>query len=147
MTDNKKNHDPKIEALLRYANNIIATLREPFLVLDKNLKVISANQAFYATFKVVDKETIGRQLPNLGNKQWNISKLLTLLKEILPEKEIIKDYEIEHTFEQIGWRVMNLNAIQVRVPKKIAGIIADGAREEEGGGGGGEEGLILLAIE
>ncbi|MFA5143840.1 MAG: PAS domain S-box protein [Candidatus Omnitrophota bacterium] len=124
---------PGVEALLKYANSIIATLREPFLVLDKNLKIISANQAFYINFKTVEKETIGRPLPDLGDKQWDIPKLLLLLKDILPEKKVVKDYEVEHKFEQIGERIMCLNACQVRVSKKIAGVI--------------EEELILLAIE
>ena len=146
MKDKKQRGKPQIEALLQYANNIIATLREPFLVLDKNLQVISANQAFYTTFKVKEKETTGRLLPDLGDRQWNIPKLLLLLKKILPEKKAMKDYEVEHKFEQIGERTMILNACQVRVPKKIAGIIAAGVREEEGEGGGEEE-LILLAIE
>lgn len=138
MKDKNQKGEPHIEALLQYADNIIATLREPFLVLDKNLKVISANQAFYATFKVVEKETMGRLLPDLGDRQWNIPKLLQLLKEILPEKKNVKDYEVEHKFEQIGERTMVLNACQVRVPKKIAGMIGVGVIEEE---------LILLAIE
>jgi len=141
----KQKSRPKIEALLQYASNIIDTLRESFLVLDKNLKVISANQTFYATFKVVDKDTIGRLLPDLGNKQWDIPKLLLLLKEILPKKEIVKDYEVKHSFEQIGERTMVLNACQVRVPKKIAWMIAAGVREEEEEEE--EEDLILLAIE
>jgi signal transduction histidine kinase len=150
MKDNKQRHEQKIEALLQYANNIIATLREPFLVLNRNLQVISANNAFYATFRVVEKETMGRLLPDLGNKQWDIPKLLLLLKEILPEKKAVTDYEVEHTFEQIGERTMVLNACQVRVPKKIAGIIAagvGGGAREESVGGGEEEELILLAIE
>ncbi|MCX5797203.1 MAG: ATP-binding protein [Elusimicrobia bacterium] len=148
MKDKYRMGEPQIEALLQYANNIIATLRGSFLVLDKNLQVISANQAFYATFKVVEKDTIGRLLPDLGNRQWAIPKLLILLKEILPEKKAVKDYEVEHKFEQIGERAMILNACQMRVTKKIAGAIAAGIREaaaeeeEEG-----EEDLILLAIE
>jgi len=138
MKNKKQRHAPDIEALLQYANGIIATLREPFLVLDKSLQVISANQAFYTTFKVTEIETIGRLLPDLGNRQWNIPKLLQLLKEIIPEKKVVKDYEVEHKFEQIGNRAMILNASQLRVPKKIATIIAAIPRKEE---------LILLAIE
>src|SRR4030042_5834245 len=146
MKDKKHGDKPKIETLLEYANSIIATLREPFLVLDKNLRIITANRAFYATFEVTEKDTIGWPLPDLGNRQWNIPKLLTLLKKILPEKKVVKDYEIELKLEQIGQRVMNLNACQLRVPKKIAAIIAAeeeaaAAAEEE------EEELILLAIE
>jgi PAS domain S-box-containing protein len=109
------------------------------LVLDKKLRVISANQAFYTVFGLREKDTVGRLFPDLGDRQWDIPKLLALLKEIIPEKKVVKDYEVEHKFEQIGERVMVLNACQLRVPKKIAGIIAAGIREEEE--------LILLAIE
>jgi len=148
MKDKKHGDEPKIETLLEYANSIIATLREPFLVLDKNLRIITANRAFYATFEVTEKDTISWPLPDLGNRQWNIPKLLTLLKEILPEKKVVKDYEIELKLEQIGQRVMNLNACQLRVPKKIAAIIA--AIEETGEAEEAaevEEELILMAIE
>jgi len=139
MKNKKHSYDLEIETLLEYANSIIATLREPFLVLDKKLRIITANQAFYTTFKVTKKNTINWPLYDLGNRQWNIPKLLALLKEILPEKKIVKDYEVELKLEKIGQRVMNLNACQLRVPKKIAAIIA---KEEAA-----EEELILLAIE
>jgi len=68
MKDKNQRDDTRIEEFLGYVNSIIATLREPFLVLDKNLQVISTNQAFYTTFKVTEKDTIGRLLPDLGNR-------------------------------------------------------------------------------
>ncbi|MFZ2054453.1 MAG: PAS domain S-box protein [Candidatus Aminicenantales bacterium] len=148
MKDKKQRDETGIKVLLEYANSIIATLREPFLVLDKNLQIISANRIFYTTFEVKEKDTIGRLLPDLGNSQWNVPKLLQLLKEVIPEKKIVKDYEIEHIFEQIGRRVMLLNAHQLRVPKHVAAVIAAGVRKEGGGGEEEEEEkLILLAIE
>ncbi|MBN1913199.1 MAG: PAS domain S-box protein [Candidatus Omnitrophica bacterium] len=142
MKDKKQRSKVGAEVLLGYANSIIATLREPFLVLDKNLQVISANQSFYTTFKVTKKDTIGQLFSDLGDKQWNIPRLLELLKEILPKKKVVKNYEIEHKFEQIGERVMLLNARHLRVPKEIAAIIVAKAVAITGGGG-----LILLAIE
>jgi len=142
MKVQKQSEGSRIEVLLEYANSIIATLREPFLVLDRELQVISANHAFYTTFKVSEKETRGRLLPGLGNGQWNIPRLLELLREVIPEKIIVNDYEIEHNFEHIGQRDMLLNARQLRVPRQVAAIIAAEAREEDDG-----EELILLAIE
>jgi PAS domain S-box-containing protein len=148
MEDKKQRGETGIEVLLGYANSILATLREPFLVLDKKLQVISANRVFYTTFKVTEKDAIGRLLPDLGNKQWEIPKLLQLLKEIISEKKVVKDYEVEHKFEQIGQRVMCLNARHLRVSKKIAAIIAAEVREEEEEEEEEEkEELILLAIE
>ncbi len=127
-----------IKGLLEYTNGIVATLREPFLVLDKKLRIISTNHAFYTTFKVTEKNTIGELLPDLGNRQWNIPELLQLLKEIILEKKVVKDYEVEHKFERIGQRTISLNARHLRIPKQVAGIAAAGVREEE---------LVLLAIE
>ena len=102
MKDKNQRDETRIKVLLEYSNSIIATLREPFLVIDKKLRVISANHAFYTIFEVAEKDTIGQLLPDLGNSQWNIPKLIQLLKEIIPEKEVVKDYEVEHKFEQIG---------------------------------------------
>ena len=138
MKHKKQTGAPEIEALLKYADNIIATLREPFLVLDKKLRIISANRAFYGTFKVTKKDTLGKTFPNIGNKQWDILKLTRLLKEIIPGKKVVRNYEIEHDFEQIGHRVMCLNACQMRIPKQTAAMIAARVIEEE---------LILIAIE
>ena len=89
MKDKNQKSKSQIEVLLRYANNIIATLREAFLVLDKNLKVISANQAFYTAFNVTEKDIIDRLLPDLGDRQWNVPELLQLLRDIVPEIFII----------------------------------------------------------
>ncbi|MFO7979626.1 MAG: PAS domain S-box protein [Candidatus Aminicenantes bacterium] len=143
MEDENQSGETWIKVLLEYANSIIATLREPFLVLDKNLKVISANQAFYTSYRVREKDTADQLLPDLGNKQWNIPRLLQLLKEIIPERKVVRDYEIEHKFEQIGQRVMLLNAQQLRVPKHVAAAIVERETEESEQ----EEELILLAIE
>ncbi len=81
MKDKKQGEESKIKIALEYGNSIIATLREPFLVLDKNLRVISSNRSFYTTFEIAEKDTLGRPLPDLGDRQWNIPKLLQLLKE------------------------------------------------------------------
>ncbi|MFA6356018.1 MAG: PAS domain S-box protein [Candidatus Omnitrophota bacterium] len=138
MKDTVNTHAQDVEALLKYANSIIATLREPFLVLDINLRVISANQAFYTAFNTVEKNTIGQMLPDLGDKEWDIPGLLKLLKEIIPEKKVVKDYEVEHIFKKGGERCMILNACLLHVPGNLAGIIAKKTKEEE---------LVLLAIE
>jgi len=84
--------------------------REPFLILDIDLRVVEANPTFYQTFSVNPNETKGKFIYDLGNKQWNIPKLKQLLESILPQKKIFKDYEVEHNFPTIGKRIMLLNA-------------------------------------
>lgn len=110
------------------AENIIETVRDPLLVLDATLRVVSANQAFFSTFQVAPEQTLDQLVYDLGNKQWNIPALRTLLEEILPEKNEFNDYPVSHMFETIGQRAMLLNGRRV--------IQAGGQTE-----------LILLTIE
>ncbi len=97
-----------------YAQNIVDTVREPLLMLEPSLRVRSANRAFYQTFQVSPEETEGRLIYELGNGQWDIPALRTLLEDIIPQKSAFNDYELEHTFPVIGRRVMLLNARQLR---------------------------------
>lgn len=96
-----------------FAESIIATMREPLLVLDQKLKVISANRSFYNVFQVSAEKTIGKKVYDLGNRQWNIPKLRALLEDILPLNSHFDDFEVTHTFENIGQRTMRLNARRV----------------------------------
>ncbi len=97
-----------------YAQNIVGTVREPLLMLDSTLRVRSANRAFYQTFQVSPEETENRLIYELGNGQWDIPALRTLLEEIIPKSSVFNDFELEHTFPAIGRRVMLLNARQLR---------------------------------
>lgn len=96
-----------------YSENIIATLREPLLVLDKNLRVKTGNKSFYDTFQVDEKDTEGILIYQLGNGQWNIPELKTVLENVLPNKQSFSDLEISHHFPHIGQRTMLLNASEI----------------------------------
>jgi signal transduction histidine kinase len=97
-----------------YAQNIVDTVREPLLMLDPTLRVRSANRAFYQTFHVTPEETEDRLIYELGNGQWDIPALRTLLEDIIPQNSVFNDYELEHDFPTIGRRVMLLNARELR---------------------------------
>lgn len=99
---------------LEYAESIINTVREPLIVLDQNLRVVTASRSFYEVFKVEPDETLGQLIYELGNKQWDIPKLRELLEDILPKKAAFDNYEVEHNFSTIGRRVMLLNARQIQ---------------------------------
>jgi two-component system CheB/CheR fusion protein len=96
-----------------YAESIVSTIREPIIILHKNLQVRSANLAFYNKFQTTEAETEGKLLFELGNHQWNIPALRKLLEEILPEKTSIIDLEVEHEFPVLGKRIMLLNATRI----------------------------------
>src|SRR5947207_5975156 len=99
-----------VEDIQNYAMNIVDTVREPLLILDATLRVRSANRAFYQTFHVSSEETENRLIYELGNGQWDIPDLRTLLEDVVPKSSVFNDFELEHTFPVIGRRVMLLNA-------------------------------------
>jgi len=117
-----------LDDALEYAESIVNTVHEPLIVLNQDLRVITASQSFYDFFKVKPEETVGQLIYNLGNEQWDIPKLRELLEDILPQKTTFDNYEVEHDFATIGRRIMLLNARQIQ---RVSG----------------KEKIILLAIE
>ena len=111
-----------------YAEAIVDTVREPLVVIDKELKVISASRSFYKSFETSREETEGIFLYKLGEGQWDIPALRDALKQITSGKETIEDFEVTHNFKALGERTMLLNARR---------IIGDSLRPD----------LVLLAIE
>lgn len=117
-----------LEEVGSYAESIVETLRQPLLILDKELRVRTANRSFYQTFQVSPEETEGIHLFNIGNSQWDIAELRSLLAETFTQNTRDKDYEVNLEFPIIGRKVMLLSARP---------LYGEGARTP----------LILLAIE
>lgn len=95
---------------LAYADDIISTLREPFVVLNVDLRVKTANRSFYDSFHVTKEETENRLVYDLGNGQWDIPGLRKLLDEVLARNQSVHDFEVEHIFPTLGRKTMLLNA-------------------------------------
>ena len=96
-----------------YAESILTTIKEPLIILNKELNVRSANRAFYEKFQVKEDETEGKLFFELGYKQWNIPALKKMLEKVLPQKINIVDFEVTGNFPALGERIMLLNAIQI----------------------------------
>jgi nitrogen-specific signal transduction histidine kinase len=96
-----------------YVKTVVDIVREPILILDKDLRVMAANECFYQTFRVDPKDTEKKIVYELGNGQWDIPVLRKLLEDILREGTFFKGFEVEHNFQLIGHKVMILNARQV----------------------------------
>jgi two-component system CheB/CheR fusion protein len=111
-----------------YAENLVDTIHEPLLVLNADLKVVSANRSFYDFFHVLPEEAMGRSLYDLGNNHWNIPELRKLLEEMLPQKTSFKGFQVTCDFQTIGRHTVLLNGREI--PH-----------------GTGQERLILLAIQ
>ena len=123
-----KRAEREVEAARDYAESIVETVREPLVILDADLRVNTANRAFYRAFQVEPEGTKGVLLYELDDGQWDIPELRELLEEILPQEAVLHDYEVRQTFADLGPRTMVLNAREVRQAA-------------------GKERLILLAIE
>ena len=124
-----KRREQEITAARDYAVSIVELVREPLLVLDGSLGVRTANRGFCEAFQVSAADTEGRLVFDLGNGQWNIPRLRTLLEELLPQNGHFDNYEVEHDFPGIGQRKMLLSAHRM--------VQGEGKTEQ----------LILLAIE
>jgi diguanylate cyclase (GGDEF)-like protein/PAS domain S-box-containing protein len=108
-----KQLESKIQDAREYAENIVETVSKPLVVLDSDLKILTANHNFYESFDVTPEETIGKFIYDLGNRQWDIPKLRVLFEEILPLDTVFNNYEVEHDFPGIGRRTIMLNARQI----------------------------------
>jgi two-component system CheB/CheR fusion protein len=110
------------------ANAIVATVREPLVVLDKHLRVVNASRSFYTTFQTTPNNTIGKDFHELDRTDWDNPALRSLLGAVLEGGKDFTDFEVTKKFARIGFKTMLLNA------RRIEGV-------------GGEPDLILLAIE
>jgi signal transduction histidine kinase len=97
----------------RLLHHIFDTIREPLLVLDPDFRVIQTNRAFFRTFRVGPEETIGQVLFELGDGQWNVAALHTLLRDRMAAEVEVFDVEVDHVFPGIGRKVMRVNAQRV----------------------------------
>ena len=127
LTDFKKMQDELVVAR-GLAEGIVETVREPLLVVDAALRVVTANRAYYQRFHVAPDETLGRPLHELGDRQWNIPALQERLEAILPGHLSFDAFPVEHEIPGIGWCKMLISA------RRIVGITGDTQ-------------LILLSIE
>ncbi len=111
--EQRKQSEQVTQDSLEYANGIIDTLRKPLVIMDADLKVISASRSFYQIFKVKPKQTKKQHIYDLGDHQWDIPKLRELLEDILPKATSFDNFEVEHNFPNIGKRIMLLNARKI----------------------------------
>ncbi|MGQ9817950.1 MAG: PAS domain S-box protein, partial [bacterium] len=89
---------------------------QPIVVLDKDLRIVAANNAFYHTFKTSPEQTINKFIYDLGNRQWDITELHNLLEKVIPEKIVIENYRVAHDFPHIGKKIMSIRAKFIQPP-------------------------------
>jgi PAS domain S-box-containing protein len=98
------------------AQSIVDTIRDPLVVLEHDMTIVTASQAFLTIFGFSEGDAHGKKLSELGQNQWDIPVLLHLMEKVLPENTTIENFEIEDDFPGLGRRVFNLNARKISRP-------------------------------
>ena len=108
-----------------YVRQVMDTISDSLIELDNNLRVIAVNESFRKMFQVDADVSIGRQIYDLGNGEWNIPDLRRLLYEIISDQTVVLDYEVKQDFPNIGTRTMRINAREVAELNRILLVITD----------------------
>ena len=122
-----KQAQESVQSALDYSECIVDTITQPLVIMNDQLLVVSANRSFYNAFRVTPQDTVGRYFHEIGDRQWNIPSLRTLLADIFKHDTTFENVEVDHDFPAIGRKKMVLNARRLNKS--------------------GEGQLILLAIE
>ena len=120
-----------------YAESMVQAVRGPLVVLDAELQVVSANQAFYQICHESPSTVEHCHLYELGNGQWNIAQLRELLENVLLHNSVFEDFEITHDFPHIGRKVMLLNARRLERTVELPGLILLAMEDVTASRGGG----------
>jgi two-component system, chemotaxis family, CheB/CheR fusion protein len=106
-----------------FAETIVKQVRHPLIVLDGQMRVVSANPAFYQMFQVDPSESEGQLIFDLNNRQWDIPGLRELIEQIIPSSLVLEDFRIEDTFPQIGKRILLVSGHRIlpsgELPERI----------------------------
>ncbi|MGD9270493.1 MAG: PAS domain-containing protein, partial [Syntrophobacterales bacterium] len=121
------------------------TIREPFVILDGNLRVLWANRSFHQMFKLLPEETVDKTIYDLGGGQWDIPSLQKLLEEIPSKKTPIHDFRIDHDFRNVGRKALLINAFSALNDKNLTGLILLAIEDITGSVASEEQGESLLA--
>ena len=120
-----------VEETRAYADTLIETAREAIFILDANFRVLVANPAFYNSFQVSPAETVNRLIFELGNRQWDIPALRTLLQSVATRNTRVDDFEVRHNFEHLGERIMVLNARRLSTRQSLIFLSVDDVTERK----------------
>jgi two-component system CheB/CheR fusion protein len=126
--NSSKRENDRSKRLISYAEAFVKTVRDSVLVLDSKLKVEKATSFFYEKFQLTPGETEGSSIYQIGDGQWNIPAMRTLLEEILPQNSEVKDFEIDHEFHRTGRKriFLNVRRLEAQDPQDSLILISIG---------------------
>ncbi|WP_345774765.1 PAS domain-containing protein [Rhizobium sp. BC49] len=98
------------------AQGIVDTMTQPIVVLDHNLCVVSANNAFVRTFEIERDDILGQSFFDLGNGQWEIAELRQPIASVIPKAAAVIGFEVTHDFPAIGQRRFSSMPVVSSIP-------------------------------
>ena len=107
-------HESERNRLL--TQSIVDSIRDPLVVLEDDMTIVTASAAFLRMFGITKAELQGRPLSRLGQHQWDVPMLRGLMEKVLPDNKTMENFEIEDNFPGLGRRVFNLNARKISRP-------------------------------
>ncbi len=96
-----------------YSESIVEAVQTPLLVLNEDLEVVSANQAYYESFRTSKGETEGKSLYEIAIGRCNAGPLRNYLAEMLAHKTSFKNLEIDGEVPGSDARVMTVSACPI----------------------------------
>ncbi len=96
-----------------YAESIVDTVREPLIILDEDLNILSANRSFYKIFQLIPDDIKGKKIYDTADSQWDKPGLRKLLENILPDKTFFENFKLDDDFPNAGHRTFLLNARKI----------------------------------
>ncbi len=82
--------------------SIIYTIREPIVILDRDLRVVFANPVFHSFFQSLPHQIEGASFFGILEGKWNLPVLRDLLLRVLAEHRRFDDFELEAVFPASG---------------------------------------------
>ena len=129
-----KHEKAKSQRAIAFLQGLFDTFHEPALVLDQDMRVAAANKTFYSAFHTNPKAVKEQLIFDIGGGEWDIAELRRLLGEIIPQKGVIEDYEVESEFPKIGRCTFLLNARKLHREAGQPGMVLLSMREKDSGG-------------
>lgn len=119
----RKQAEQEMAEARRFAESIVDTIRESLVVLDSQLRVISANRSFYDTFGMAPGQIEGQFFPTLSGGRWDVPGLRDRFQEVLTQGRNFEDFEMECDLAEGGPKTLVLGARPVREPIRETGMI------------------------
>lgn len=94
------------------AQSIVDTIRDPLVILEDDMTVVSASRAFLRLFGVPAEAVIGYPLAELAQGQWRVGKLQELLGRIVPDDGSLDGFEVEDEFPGLGRHIFQAQCAQ-----------------------------------